>query len=120
MLIFWSHILGRRTAFVEFHRRSDAEYFMGKYAPEISFPLEHSRGVDSEPMTFRIAFSRSRDEAEPSHGMRGENVDWECAAVSGAHLGILGDCRPTDILLVWGGQLPPSNGVLQMQDGENG
>lgn len=55
---------------------------MDKYYPEISFPLEHTRGIDSEPIPFRISFnSHNRDGAAPPKGSRREDVDWDCTAV---------------------------------------
>lgn len=55
---------------------------MDKYYPEISFPLEHTRGIDSEPIPFRISFnSQNRDDAAPPKGSRREDVDWDCIAV---------------------------------------
>lgn len=69
---------GRRIAVVEFYRRSEAEYFMNKYYPLISFPLEHSRGQDSEPLSFRISFQRGPDEAEGARESRRDDEDWDC------------------------------------------
>ncbi|KAK3694787.1 hypothetical protein B0T22DRAFT_81734 [Podospora appendiculata] len=69
---------GRRTALVEFHRRADAEYFMDNYYPEISFPLEHTRGIGSEPVTFGIDYGRSRDEADSSRDPRRDDDGWDC------------------------------------------
>ncbi|KAK0633149.1 hypothetical protein B0T14DRAFT_54597 [Immersiella caudata] len=92
---------GRRIAFVEFHRRSDAEYFMERHYPEISFPLEHSRGIDSEPIVFGINFNRSHDE-EPSRESKRDDEDWDCSrcgAVNFPHRAVCYKCkleRPED------------------------
>lgn len=70
---------GRRIAVVEFRRRADAEAFVDRYYPEVSFPLEHSRGVDSEPLTFRIGFDQGREE---EHREKRDDEDWDCVRVS--------------------------------------
>lgn len=70
--------IGRRIAVVEFRRRADAEAFVDRYYPEVSFPLEHSRGVDSEPLTFRIGFDQGEEQKE-----KREDEDWDCVRVSG-------------------------------------
>ncbi|KAK4219100.1 hypothetical protein QBC37DRAFT_411250 [Rhypophila decipiens] len=67
----------RRIALVEFRRREDAEYFVDKYQPSISFPLEHSMGKDSKVLNFDIYFAR-RDDGEQSHGQRGIESNWYC------------------------------------------
>ncbi|KAG7291793.1 hypothetical protein NEMBOFW57_001813 [Staphylotrichum longicolle] len=70
---------GHRTAFVEFHRRSDAEYFYDRYYPDVSFPLEHSRGLDSEPITVGVSFPGHRDEMDSSRDSRREDDGWDCS-----------------------------------------
>ncbi|KAM7209670.1 hypothetical protein V8F20_000073 [Naviculisporaceae sp. PSN 640] len=67
----------RRIALVEFRRREDAEYFMEKYKPTISFPLEHSMGRDSKVLTFDIHFAR-RDDGDHSRGQRTTENNWYC------------------------------------------
>jgi len=69
---------GRRIAVVEFHRRSDAEYFMDRYRPEISFPLEDTRGQDSELITVGVDFNKSRDDSGPSRDQRRDEEGWDC------------------------------------------
>lgn len=76
----WLTAAGRRIAVVEFHRRSDAEAFMDKHYPEVSFPLEHSRGPDSQPMNFGVSFNR-RDEPDAPRESAREGEDWACANV---------------------------------------
>jgi len=71
---------GRRVAVVEFYRRSDAEAFMEKYYPEVSFPLENSRGVDSEPMNFGLGYNRRDEQDAPREAAR-EGEDWGCSTV---------------------------------------
>ncbi|KAK3330531.1 hypothetical protein B0H66DRAFT_544165 [Apodospora peruviana] len=73
---------GHRIAFVEFWRAHDAEYFMSKYQPTVTFPLEHSRGIQSEPLTFEMSFrrndaERSRDRRRRSREQRTEQR-WNC------------------------------------------
>ncbi|KAK5660697.1 hypothetical protein OQA88_12061 [Cercophora sp. LCS_1] len=67
---------GRRIAVVEFHRRADAEAFVERYHPEVSFPLEHSRGVDSEPLTFRVGYDRGEERERERE--RRDDEDWDC------------------------------------------
>jgi len=55
---------------------------MERHYPEISFPLEHSRGRDSEPLTFNVQFHRGRDDAETRMESRGDDEDWDCDRVS--------------------------------------
>lgn len=85
-LLFKVHLLtsgpGRRIAFVEFHRRSDAEYFLDQYYPDISLRLEHSRGLDSEPITVGISSPRNRDEMDSSRESRRDDDGWDCIKVS--------------------------------------
>ncbi|KAH6854974.1 hypothetical protein B0I37DRAFT_441892 [Chaetomium sp. MPI-CAGE-AT-0009] len=69
---------GTRFAFVEFHRRSDAENFLDRYYPDISFRLEHSRGLDSEPITVAVMAPEDRDEIEPSRDSRRDDDGWDC------------------------------------------
>lgn len=66
---------GRRLAVVEFKRRADAESFMEQHQPDISFPLEHTRGANSEYITMDIFFERSRTNMDDSHR---EDEDWDC------------------------------------------
>ncbi|KAK3939464.1 hypothetical protein QBC46DRAFT_387999 [Diplogelasinospora grovesii] len=68
---------GRRVAVVEFHRRADAEYFLDKHHPEISFPLKHTRGIDSKPVTVGIGSGNNRDETDYGE-QRGAGADWQC------------------------------------------
>ncbi|KAK1833150.1 hypothetical protein QBC39DRAFT_346966 [Podospora conica] len=92
---------GRRIAVVEFHRRSDAEAFMDKYYPEVSFPLENSRGPDSEAMNFGVSFNR-RDEPDAPRESTREGEDWECTncgSVNYPHRAVCFRCkvdRPED------------------------
>jgi hypothetical protein len=86
-----SPCLGRRIAFVEFHRRSDAEYFFDRYYPDISFRLEHSRGADSEPITVGITSPKNRDEVDPSRESRRDDDGWDCHNVRI----LLRQCEPT-------------------------
>jgi hypothetical protein len=71
---------GRCFALVEFHRRSDAEKFLDRYYPDISFPLEHSRGVDSELITVSVC-APDRDDMEAPRNSRREDDGWECVEV---------------------------------------
>ncbi|KAK4157016.1 hypothetical protein C8A00DRAFT_12098 [Chaetomidium leptoderma] len=93
---------GHRTAFVEFHRRSDAEYFFDRYHPAISFPLEHSRGLDSEPITVGISSPKNRDETDSSRDPRREDDGWDCikcGAINYPHRAVCFKCkteRPED------------------------
>ena len=66
---------GRRLAVVEFKRRADAETFMEQYHPDISFPLEHTRGTNSEYITMDIFFERNRSDMDD---FRGDDEDWDC------------------------------------------
>ncbi|KAK0655835.1 hypothetical protein B0T16DRAFT_397815 [Cercophora newfieldiana] len=87
---------GRRIAVVKFHRRSDAEYFMDRHYPEISFPLEHSRSIDSEPIVFRINFNRSNDETQPARDSRRDDEDWDCTrcgAINYPHRAVCYKCK---------------------------
>ncbi|KAK4124818.1 hypothetical protein N657DRAFT_689225 [Parathielavia appendiculata] len=93
---------GHRTAFVEFHRRSDAEYFLDRYYPDISFPLEHSRGLDSEPITVGISSPRDRGEMDSSRDSRRDGEGWDCikcGAINYPHRAVCFKCkaeRPED------------------------
>ncbi|KAH6628396.1 hypothetical protein F5144DRAFT_578892 [Chaetomium tenue] len=69
---------GSRFAFVEFHRRSEAEDFLDRYYPEITFRLQHSRGLDSEPITVEIMAAEDRDEGDSSRGSRRDDDGWDC------------------------------------------
>jgi len=53
---------------------------MDKYYPEVSFPLEHSRGPESEPMNFGVSFNR-RDEPDAPRDSTREGEDWACTNV---------------------------------------
>ncbi|KAK4137048.1 hypothetical protein BT67DRAFT_398852 [Trichocladium antarcticum] len=92
----------RRIAFVEFHRRADAEIFFDYYHPEVSFRLEHSRGVDSEPITLGVTSPKNRDEVDPSREARRDDDGWdcfECGAVNYPHRAVCYKCkieRPDD------------------------
>ncbi|SPQ19486.1 67cd7b42-03de-4411-a86b-92c88f607708 [Thermothielavioides terrestris] len=92
---------GRRIAFVEFHRRSDAEHFYDRYYPEISFPLEHSRGLDSEPVTVGVSFPNN-DETHSSRESRRDDDGWDCiqcGAMNYPHRAVCYKCkaeRPDD------------------------
>lgn len=70
----------RRIALVEFRHREDAEYFMDKYKPTISFPLEHSMGRDSKVLTFDIHFAR-RDDGDHPRNQRSTENNWYCPHV---------------------------------------
>jgi hypothetical protein len=86
MLDAFSFILGRRIAIVEFHRRSDAEHFYDRYYPTISFRLEHSRGLDSDPITVRVEVPRHRDDIDSTRETRRDGDDWECIKVRSSPL----------------------------------
>ncbi|KAL2122234.1 hypothetical protein VTJ04DRAFT_2689 [Mycothermus thermophilus] len=92
---------GRCFALVEFHRRSDAEKFLDRYYPDISFPLEHSRGVDSEPITVSVR-APDRDDMETPRNSRREDDGWECVecgVVNYPHRAVCFKCkaeRPED------------------------
>jgi hypothetical protein len=72
---------GRHIAFVEFHRRSEADQFFERYYPDVSFPLEHSRGLDSEPITVGVSSPGNRDEVDSSRDSRREDDGWDCIKV---------------------------------------
>ncbi|KAL2015412.1 hypothetical protein VTK56DRAFT_5523 [Thermocarpiscus australiensis] len=74
---------GRRIALVEFHRRADAEYFLDNFYPDISFPLEHSRGVDSEPITVGVSSPGDHDDTSPSRETRRDDDGWDCIKCGG-------------------------------------
>lgn len=61
---------GSRIAFVEFHELSDAERFYDDF-PAVTFPLQQSRGIDSEPVTATVDYSRKPRE---------ESDGWICVA----------------------------------------
>ncbi|KAK3392964.1 hypothetical protein B0H63DRAFT_456987 [Podospora didyma] len=65
---------GRQTAVVEFYRDDEAERFVDRYFPNVSFPLISSRGINSPPITVGMDFDgRGRDSS------RGPGRDdWEC------------------------------------------
>ncbi|GAB1311702.1 RNA binding protein [Madurella fahalii] len=92
---------GRRIAVVEFHRRSDAGYFLDRYYPDISFRLEHSRGMDSEPITVGVSSPTDRDEVGPSRPRRDDD-GWDCikcGVVNYPHRAVCFKCkaeRPDD------------------------
>ena len=75
---------GDRIALVEFHRRSDAEYFYDRFYPDVSFPLEHSRGVDSEPITVGVSVPDNHDEVDSSRDLHRDEDGWMCIKV-GTH-----------------------------------
>ncbi|KAL2261554.1 hypothetical protein VTK26DRAFT_3905 [Humicola hyalothermophila] len=93
---------GQCIAVVEFHRRSDAEYFLDRYYPDISFRLEHSRGLDSEPITVGVAAPRNRDEMDSTRESRRDDDDWDCikcGAINYPHRAVCYKCkteRPED------------------------
>ncbi|KAL1836600.1 hypothetical protein VTJ49DRAFT_4889 [Mycothermus thermophilus] len=69
---------GNYFALVEFHRRSDAEHFLDRYCPDISFRLEDSRGRDSDPITVTVR-EPYPDEMDPApRDSSREDGDWEC------------------------------------------
>ncbi|KAK4176888.1 putative RNA-binding protein [Triangularia setosa] len=72
---------GQRIAVVEFHRRSQVEDFLDQFFPEISFPLQHSRGRDSEFFTFGIQDPNHHDDmpdSRESHRGGREDDGWTC------------------------------------------
>ncbi|KAK0737561.1 hypothetical protein B0T21DRAFT_383507 [Apiosordaria backusii] len=79
---------GQRIAVVEFHRRSQVEDFLDQFFPEVSFPLQHSRGRDSEFFTVGIQDPNYRDDMPDSResrrgGRDGRDDDgWTCVNVS--------------------------------------
>ena len=79
-----AHVLSPQTglqiAIIEFHRRSDAEYFMDVYSPAITFPLQPTRGPNDESHTFPIKFGRNRDDNRREQPR--DDEDWECVNVS--------------------------------------
>ncbi|KAK4659890.1 hypothetical protein QC762_114310 [Podospora pseudocomata] len=99
---------GRRIAAVEFHRRSQVEDFLDQFYPEISFPLQHSRGKDSEFFTFGIQDPNYRDDMpDPRESRRGgregrEDDRWTCVTchvVNYPHRAVCFKCkteRPED------------------------
>ncbi|KAK0729946.1 hypothetical protein B0H67DRAFT_560314 [Lasiosphaeris hirsuta] len=87
---------GRRIAFVEFHRRADAESFIEAHHPEVSFPLEHSRGVDSELITCGISFNRARNELETAREPLRDDEEWDCTrcgAMNYPHRAVCFKCK---------------------------
>lgn len=56
---------------------NDAAHFLEYHYPVVEFRLAHSRGVDSEPVTVGINYSRGRED----EGGRDEQ-DWKCPEVS--------------------------------------
>ncbi|KAL2167006.1 hypothetical protein VTG60DRAFT_1873 [Thermothelomyces hinnuleus] len=69
---------GGRFALVEFHRRSDAEYFYDRYYPDVSFPLEHSRGIDSEPITAGVTIPDNLGDMDSARDSRRDDDGWQC------------------------------------------
>ncbi|KAK4168647.1 putative RNA-binding protein [Cladorrhinum sp. PSN259] len=75
---------GHPIASVEFNRRSDAEYFLDHSFPKISFPLQQSRGLDSEPVSVRVESLNMQYQPSYSRESRREDEDgWECANCNG-------------------------------------
>ncbi|KAK4237378.1 hypothetical protein C8A03DRAFT_44757 [Achaetomium macrosporum] len=93
---------GRCIAFVEFHRRSDAEYFYDRYYPDISFRLEHSRGRSSDPVTVGISYPRSDESRSSRESRNGDDDGWDCikcGAINYPHRAVCFKCkaeRPED------------------------
>ncbi|OIW31384.1 hypothetical protein CONLIGDRAFT_573335 [Coniochaeta ligniaria NRRL 30616] len=75
---------GSRIAFVEFYRLSDATRFYDDFYPEISLPLQHSRGVDSEPVIATMDYSRPREDIDRPQG-RMEDQGWDCTNCGGVN-----------------------------------
>lgn len=81
---------GRRIGFVEFYRVADAEEFVEYHYPSLEFNLAHSRGVDSEPITVGINYSRGREDDNRDDRDRGRDGDeWTCREVSCIHNGTI-------------------------------
>ncbi|KAK4192511.1 hypothetical protein QBC35DRAFT_484041 [Podospora australis] len=91
MVRFTSDHNGRRIATVEFYRRSDAEEFIDRYWPDITFPLEHSRGSDSQPVTVGIKGPEDRDEMSSRSAHR-EEEDWPCPNCSAVNYSYRNAC----------------------------
>ncbi|KAK3363380.1 hypothetical protein B0T25DRAFT_39020 [Lasiosphaeria hispida] len=111
---------GRRIAFVEFHRRADAENFMETYHPEVSFSLEHSRGVDSELITCGISFNRARDELETAREPLREDEEWDCTrcgAMNYPHRAVCFQCKTERLGAFQPVNLPYSSLTLADNDG---
>ncbi|KAK4145791.1 uncharacterized protein C8A04DRAFT_35600 [Dichotomopilus funicola] len=92
----------RLNAFVEFYRRSDAEYFLDQYYPEVSFPLEDSRGPDSDLVAMGVNAAEGYEEMGSSRDARGDDGSWECydcGTVNYPHRAVCFKCkaeRPED------------------------
>ncbi|KAL2147023.1 hypothetical protein VTI28DRAFT_905 [Corynascus sepedonium] len=87
---------GGRIALVEFHRRSDAEYFYDRFYPDVSFPLEHSRGVDSEPITVGVSVPDNHDEVDSSRDLHRDEDGWmciKCGVVNYPHRAVCFKCK---------------------------
>ncbi|KAK4200631.1 putative RNA-binding protein [Triangularia verruculosa] len=78
---------GQRIAVVEFHRRAQVEDFLDLFFPEVSFPLQHTRGKDSEFFSFGLQDPNYHDDMlEPRDSRRGgrdgrdnrEDDGWTC------------------------------------------
>ncbi|KAF3765030.1 hypothetical protein M406DRAFT_258757, partial [Cryphonectria parasitica EP155] len=74
---------GRRIGFVEFFNVNEAAHFLEFHHPGLEFQLAHSRGVDSEPISVGINYSRGRDDEngrdERGRDDRGrDEQDWNC------------------------------------------
>ncbi|KAK3990287.1 putative RNA-binding protein [Cladorrhinum sp. PSN332] len=75
---------GQPIASVEFNRRSDADYFLEQFFPDISFPLQQSRGADSESVTVRVESANMHYEPSYSHeSYRDDQDGWECTNCGG-------------------------------------
>ncbi|KAK3354901.1 hypothetical protein B0H65DRAFT_28477 [Neurospora tetraspora] len=113
---------GRRLAVVEFKRRADAESFMEQYHPDISFPLEHTRGPNSEYITMDIFFERSRSDMDES---RRDDEDWDClkcGAVNFSYRAVCFKCkteRPDDASYGYSYGAPSSGPLLTGETDED-
>ncbi|EGZ77474.1 hypothetical protein NEUTE2DRAFT_79036 [Neurospora tetrasperma FGSC 2509] len=113
---------GRRLAVVEFKRRADAETFMEQYYPDISFPLEHTRGANSEYITMDIFFERNRSDMDD---FRGDDEDWDCfkcGAVNFSHRAACFKCkteRPDDASYGYGYGGPSAGPLLTGETDED-
>lgn len=98
---------GSRISFVEFRRLDYAIGFHRRFHPTVSFPLENSRGVDSDPITATVEYSIPREEFDPSRQDQ-EDSRWvcpECGGINFPHRALCYRCkteRPNDTLMEGG------------------